>query len=139
MEERKNQLDAKEYARRVYKIYRNGTLIGLGDPGETLYDDYGLSLGENYTYHVEGYKEGRKIAMSEPQSAVPSQTFARLRRIRQPQRSISENRKGGIAGMKIGNLYFSIGWKGRKKDVSGQEKDGWLLSESYSKTASEGS
>ena len=39
----------------VYKIYRNGTLIGE-TRGDT-YDDYGLSLGENYTYHVEGYKE----------------------------------------------------------------------------------
>ena len=53
----------------VYKIYRNGTLIGE-TRGDT-YDDYGLSLGENYTYHVEGYKEGRKIATSESQSAMP--------------------------------------------------------------------
>ena len=41
--------------------------------------------------------------------------------------------------MKIGNLYFSYRLERKKKDVSGQEKDGWLLSESYSKTGKEGS
>lgn len=121
----------------VYKIYRNGTLIGE-TRGDT-YDDYGLSLGENYTYHVEGYKEGRKIAMSEPQSAVPFRPSQDCDVYDNRNGQYLKNRKGGIAGMKIGNLYFSYRLERKKKDVSGQEKDGWLLSESYSKTGKEGS
>ena len=116
----------------VYKIYRNGTLIGE-TRGDT-YDDYGLSLGENYTYHVEGYKEGRKIATSEPQSAMPFRPSQDCDVYDYRNGQYLKNRKGGIAGMKIGNLYFSYRLERKKKAVSGQEKDGWLLSESYSKT-----
>lgn len=121
----------------VYKIYRNGTLIGE-TRGDT-YDDYGLSLGENYTYHVEGYKEGRKIATSEPQSAMPFRPSQDCDVYDNRNGQYLKNRKGGIAGMKIGNLYFSYRLERKKKAVSGQEKDGWLLSESYSKTGKEGS
>ena len=121
----------------VYKIYRNGTLIGE-TRGDT-YDDYGLSLGENYTYHVEGYKEGRKIAMSESQSAMPFRPSQDCDVYDNLNGQYLKNRKGGIAGMKIGNLYFSYRLERKKKAVSGQEKDGWLLSESYSKTGKEGS
>lgn len=121
----------------VYKIYRNGTLIGE-TRGDT-YDDYGLSLGENYTYHVEGYKEGRKIAMSESQSAMPFRPSQDCDVYDNLNGQYLKNRKGGIAGMKIGNLYFSYRLERKKKNVSGQEKDGWLLSESYSKTGKEGS
>lgn len=121
----------------VYKIYRNGTLIGE-TRGDT-YDDYGLSLGENYTYHVEGYKEGRKIATSEPQSAMPFRPSQDCDVYDNLNGQYLKNRKGGIAGMKIGNLYFSYRLERKKKNVSGQEKDGWLLSESYSKTGKEGS
>ena len=121
----------------VYKIYRNGTLIGE-TRGDT-YDDYGLSLGENYTYHVEGYKEGRKIAMSESQSAMPFRPSQDCDVYDNLNGQYLKNRKGGIAGMKIGNLYFFYRLERKKKNVSGQEKDGWLLSESYSKTGKEGS
>lgn len=121
----------------VYKIYRNGTLIGE-TRGDT-YDDYGLSLGENYTYHVEGYKEGRKIATSESQSAMPFRPSQDCDVYDNLNGQYLKNRKEGIAGMKIGNLYFSYRLERKKKDVSGQEKDGWLLSESYSKTGKEGS
>lgn len=121
----------------VYKIYRNGTLIGE-TRGDT-YDDYGLSLGENYTYHVEGYKEGRKIATSEPQSAMPFRPSQDCDVYDNRNGQYLKNRKGGIAGMKIGNLYFSYRLERKKKAVGGQEKDGWLLSESYSKTGKEGS
>ena len=106
--------------------------------GDT-YDDYGLSLGENYTYHVEGYKEGRKIATSEPQSAMPFRPSQDCDVYDNRNGQYLKNRKGGIAGMKIGNLYFSYRLERKKKAVSGQEKDGWLLSESYSKTGKEGS
>lgn len=121
----------------VYKIYRNGTLIGE-TRGDT-YDDYGLSLGENYTYHVEGYKEGRKIATSEPQSAMPFRPSQDCDVYDNRNGQYLKNRKGGIAGMKIGNLYFSYRLERKKKAVSEQKKDGWLLSESYSKTGKEGS
>ena len=114
----------------VYKIFRNGTLIGE-TRGDT-YDDYGLSLGENYTYHVEGYKEGRKIATSESQSAMPFSPSQDCDVYDNRNGQYLKNREGGISGMKIGDLYFSYRLERKKKTVDGQEKDGWLLSESYS-------
>lgn len=121
----------------VYKIFRNGTLIGE-TRGDT-YDDYGLSLGENYTYHVEGYKEGRKIATSESQSAMPFSPSQDCDVYDNRNGQYLKNREGGISGMKIGDLYFSYRLERKKKTVDGQEKDGWLLSESYSTTGKEGS
>ena len=121
----------------VYKIFRNGTLIGE-TRGDT-YDDYGLSLGENYTYHVEGYKEGRKIATSESQSAMPFSPSQDCDVYDNRNGQYLKNREGGISGMKIGDLYFSYRLERKKKTVDGQEKDGLLLSESYSTTGKEGS
>ena len=90
----------------VYKIFRNGTLIGKTQ-GDT-YDDYGLSLGENYTYHVEGYKEGRKIATSESQSAMPFSPSQDCDVYDNRNGQYLKNREGGISGMKIGEVLHKL-------------------------------
>ena len=77
--------------------------------------------------------------MSESQSAMPFRPSQDCDVYDNLNGQYLKNRKGGIAGMKIGNLYFSYRLERKKKNVSGQEKDGWLLSESYSKTGKEGS
>ena len=51
----------------LYKIYRDGTLIGEAK-GNT-YDDYGLANGKTFTYYVEAFKNGQKVATSISQQA----------------------------------------------------------------------
>lgn len=44
----------------IYKIYRDGKLIG--EARGNVFDDYNLPVGQTYRYHVEGYRDGRKLA-----------------------------------------------------------------------------
>ena len=52
----------------LYKIYRDGNCIGEAK-GNT-YDDYNLKADKTFTYHVEAFKEGKKIATSASQQAT---------------------------------------------------------------------
>ena len=90
----------------LYKIYRNGDLIGEAK-GDT-YDDYGLAVGKTFTYHVEAFKDGRKVATAISQQAT---TFTPIGEGRIYDnlngKYITEERSGKPQGMKIGDLYFS--------------------------------
>lgn len=115
----------------VYKVYRDGTLIGE-TAGDT-FDDYGLTLGKSYAYYVEGYKNGAKVATAEKQSATPFKA--------EGQSSIYDNLDGketGVSsakpsGFKIGKKYYQY------KMERGQQSNNWTLTESSSATGMKGS
>lgn len=117
----------------LYKIYRDGNLIGEAK-GDT-YDDYDLAVGKTFTYHVEAFKDGKKVATAESQQAT---TF-----ISSGKGKVYDNLNGKYittessdkpGGIKIGDLYFSYKIENVEKDVDGKLLKGWLVTESYSKT-----
>lgn len=122
----------------LYKIYRNGDLIGEAK-GDT-YDDYGLAVGKTFTYHVEAFKDGRKVATAISQQAT---TFTPIGEGKIYDnlngKYITEERSGKPQGMKIGDLYFSYKIENTEKEADGQKTKGWLVTESYSKTGLDGS
>lgn len=87
-----------------YKIYRDGNLIGesTGD----VFDDYNLDVGKTYTYYVEGYQAGQKIATSLDHQATP---FTHSEEV-----SVYENSNGNGGGnsrkqpdgIKVGDQYY---------------------------------
>lgn len=122
----------------LYKIYRDGNLIGEAK-GNT-YDDYDLTVGKTFTYHVEAFKNGEKVATAESQQAT---TFTP-----NGKRRIYDNLTGKYittessnkpGGMKIGALYFSYRIENVGKEIDGKQLKGWLVTESYSKTGLDGS
>lgn len=44
----------------LYKIYRDGNLIGETKGG--TFDDYSLPVGKSFTYYIEAFNNGQKIA-----------------------------------------------------------------------------
>ena len=52
----------------LYKIYRDNNLIGEAK-GNT-YDDYNLMVNKTFTYHVEAFYNGQKVATSISQQAT---------------------------------------------------------------------
>lgn len=122
----------------LYKIYRDGNCIGEAK-GNT-YDDYNLKADKTFTYHVEAFKEGKKIATSASQQAT---TFTPS-----GETKIYDNLNGKYItkesikkpqGMKIGDLYFSYKMENVEKEIDGQTLKGWLATESFSPTGLDGS
>lgn len=122
----------------LYKIYRDGNLIGEAK-GNT-YDDYALTVGETFTYHVEAFKDGEKVATAISQQAT---TFSPIGKV-----TVYDNWNGKYInkqsatkpqGMKIGNLFYSYKMENTEKAVDGQSVKGWLVSERFSRTGLEGS
>lgn len=122
----------------LYKIYRDGNCIGEAK-GNT-YDDYNLKADKTFTYHVEAFKEGKKIATSASQQAT---TFTP-----NGETKVYDNLNGKYItkesaqkpqGMKIGELYFSYKMENVEKEVDGQTLKGWLATESFSPTGLNGS
>ncbi len=122
----------------LYKIYRDGNLIGEAK-GDT-YDDYDLAVGKTFTYHVEAFKDGKKVATAESQRAT---TFTPI-----GEGSVYDNLNGKYitknssnkpGGIKIGDLYFSYKIENVEKEIDGKPLKGWLVTESYSKTGHGGS
>lgn len=122
----------------LYKIYRDGNLIGEAK-GNT-YDDYALTVGETFTYHVEAFKDGEKVATAVSQQAT---TFPPIGKV-----TVYDNLNGKYTtkesatkpqGMKIGNLFYSYKMENTEKAVDGQSVKGWLVSERFSRTGLEGS
>lgn len=121
-----------------YKIYRDGNLIGEAK-GNT-YDDYDLKTGKTFTYHVEAFKDGKKVATAASQEAT---TF-----IPSGEMKVYDNLNGKYLtkesankpqGIKIGELYFSYKMEKVEKEADGQTLNGWMASESYSPTGLNGS
>lgn len=121
----------------LYKIYRDGNLIGEAK-GDT-YDDYNLAVGKTFTYHVEAFKDGEKVATAESQQAT---TFTPV-----GKGEVYDNLNGKYItklssnkpqGIKIGDLYFSYKIDNTEKEIDGQKTKGWLVTESYSKTGLNG-
>ena len=122
----------------LYKIYRDGNLIGE-TKGDT-FDDYNLTVGKTFTYHVEAFKDGKKVATAESQQAI---TFAPV-----GKGEVYDNLNGKYItklssnkpqGIKIGALYFSYKIDNTEKEIDGQKTKGWQVTESYSKTGLNGS
>ena len=122
----------------LYRIYRDGNCIGEAK-GNT-YDDYNLKADKTFTYHVEAFKEGKKIATSASQQAT---TFTP-----NGETKVYDNLNGKYItkesaqkpqGMKIGELYFSYKMENVEKEVDGQTLKGWLATESFSPTGLNGS
>ena len=122
----------------LYKIYRDGNLIGE-TKGDT-FDDYNLTVGKTFTYHVEAFKDGKKVATAESQQAI---TFAPV-----GKGEVYDNLNGKYItklssnkpqGIKIGALYFSYKIDNTEKEIDGQKTKGWQVTESYSKTGINGS
>lgn len=122
----------------LYKVYRDGNLIGEAN-GDT-YDDYDLAVGKTFTYHVEAFKDGKKVATAESQQATtftPSGKGKVYDNLNGKYITTESSNKPG--GMKIGNLYFSYRIENVEKDVDEKQLKGWLVTESYSKTGFDGS
>ena len=122
----------------LYKIYRDSNLIGEAK-GNT-YDDYDLAVGKTFTYYVEAFKDGKKVATAESQQATtftPSGKGKVYDNLNGKYITTESSNKPG--GMKIGNLYFSYKIENTEKTVDGQQLKGWLVTESYSKTGLNGS
>lgn len=122
----------------LYKIYRDGNLIGEAK-GDT-YDDYDLAVDKTFTYYIEAFKDGKKVATAVSQQAT---TFIPV-----GETKVYDNLNGKYLtkessdkpqGMKIGNRYFSYKMDHIEKEVEGQLLKGWQASESYSKTGLKGS
>ncbi|MDR1716079.1 MAG: chitobiase/beta-hexosaminidase C-terminal domain-containing protein [Prevotella sp.] len=115
----------------LYKVYRDGKLIGeaIGD----VYDDYGLPVGKTYTYSVEAYKDGNKVVTAVPQQVTTFSPTGEVMSIYDNinGKFISERKSDKPTGFKIGDLYFSYRCE--------KGTDGWIISESYSKTGLKGS
>ncbi len=122
----------------LYKIYRDSNLIGE-TKGDT-YDDYDLAVGKTFTYYIEAFKDGEKVATAESQQAT---TFTPSGKgevyDNQNGKYITTESSNKPRGMKIGNLYFSYKIENTEKTVDGQQLKGWLVTESYSKTGLNGS
>ena len=123
----------------LYKIYRDNNLIGEAK-GNT-YDDYNLMVNKTFTYHVEAFYNGQKVATSISQQAttfIPtgeSKVYDNLN-----GKYITKESSGNKPqGMKINDLYFSYKIENTEKTVDGQQLKGWLVTESYSKTGLNGS
>lgn len=117
----------------LYKIYRDGIFIGEAK-GDT-YDDYDLKTGETFTYHVEAFKDGKKVATAVSHKA---KTF-----IPDGEMKVYDNLNGKYLtkestnkpqGIKIEDLYYSYKMEKVEKEVDGQTLNGWMASESYSLT-----
>lgn len=122
----------------LYKIYRNGIFIGE-TKGDT-YDDYDLEVDKTFSYHVEAFKNGQKVATAISQQAT---TFTPI-----GEGNIYDNLNGKYLskdnsnqpqGIKIDNLYFSYKIENIEKEVDSKKIKGWLVTESYSKTGLNGS
>lgn len=121
----------------LYKIYRDGNLIGEAK-GDT-YDDYSLPVGKSFTYYIEAFNNGQKVATTVPKKAT---TFMPTNKGRVYDNlngkyitTVSSNKPQGI---KIGDLYFSYKIDNTEKEIDGQKTKGWLVTESYSKTGLNG-
>ena len=123
----------------LYKIYRNGKIIGTAK-GNT-YDDYNLAIDKTYNYYVEAFYNEQKVATSISQQAttfIPtgeSKVYDNLNG-KYITKSSSNNKPGG---MKINDFYFSYKIEKTEKAVDGKRLKGWLVTESYSKTGLDGS
>lgn len=122
----------------LYKIYRDGNLIGETKGG--TFDDYSLPVGKSFTYYIEAFNNGQKIATAASQKAT---TFMPTHEGRVYDNlngkyitKISSNKPQGI---KIGDLYFSYKIDNTEKEIDGQKIKGWLVTESYSNTGLNGS
>ena len=115
-----------------YKVYRNGQLIG--ETQGNTYDDYDLKTDQTYTYRIDAYREHHKTASSATQE---TRTFTYS-----GETALYDNRNGRHlrttpdkpSGFKIGKTYFSYRLHRTHKNLNGKEENGWLLSESESKT-----
>lgn len=118
----------------LYKIYRDGNLIGEVK-GDT-YDDYNLAVDKTYTYYVEAFYNGQKVATSISHQAttfIPtgeSKVYDNLN----GKYITRKNSSNKPQGMKINNLYFSYKIENTEKTVDGKQLKGWLVTESFSKT-----
>ena len=122
----------------LYKVYRDGEFIGEAK-GNT-YDDYDLAVGKTFTYHVEAFKDGKKVGTAISQQAT---TFTPVGEVEVYDnlngKYISKGSTNKPQGMKIGNLYYSYKIENTEKNVDGQSLKGWMASESYSPTGLDGS
>ena len=115
-----------------YKVYRNGQLIG--ETQGNTYDHYDLKTDQTYTYRIDAYREHQKTASSATQE---TRTFTYS-----GETALYDNRNGRHlrttpdkpSGFKIGKTYFSYRLHRTHKNLNGKEENGWLLSESESKT-----
>lgn len=121
-----------------YKIYRDKSLIG--EVKGNTYDDYDLTIGKTFTYHVEAFKDGEKVATAESQQAT---TFTQNVEGRVYDnfngKYITKDLSNKPQGMQIGDLYFSYRIENAEKEVDGKQLKGWVVTESYSKTGYDGS
>ena len=113
-----------------YHVFRDGKQIGTAK-GDT-YDDYNLEVGKTYSYYVEAYRDGAKVATAAAQSAttfVPSADVTVYDNY--DGKEIRKMSKSKPEGFKIGNLFFkySISRNDEKKDGN---KD-WVVTECFSK------
>ena len=121
----------------LYKIYRDSNLIGE-TKGDT-YDDYDLAVGKTFTYYIEAFKDGKKVATAESQQATTF-TLSRKGKVYDNLNGkyITTESSNKPKGMKIGNLYFSYKIENVEKDIDGKQLKGWLVTESYSQTGLDG-
>lgn len=116
----------------LYKIYRDGKLIGE-TRGDT-YDDYALLAGKTYSYYVEAYKGGAKVATADSQEAATFTPVGKGRLYDNKDGKYLSEGTNASEGMKIGNLYFSY----LMQRIEKPEGKGWSVTESYSSTGRKG-
>lgn len=87
-----------------YKIYRDGEFIveSTGD----VFDDYNLEVGKTYTYHVEGYKAGQKIATSVDHQATTFTPAGDVSVYDNSNGKRSRGNKEQSNGIKVGDQYY---------------------------------
>ena len=76
----------------LYKIYRDNNLIGEAK-GNT-YDDYNLMVNKTFTYHIEAFYNGQKVATSISQQAttfIPTGESKVYKKILRRQTTRNEN------------------------------------------------
>ncbi len=114
----------------AYKIYRDGKL--LKEVRTVTFDDYALPVGKSFSYKVEAYKGGQKVAESLPQSAA---TFTPTGNIRTYDnlngKYVGETKAvNKPEGFKIGGAYYKYSIERGNKGGN----NGWIMTETTSKT-----
>lgn len=119
----------------TYKIYRDNKLIGesKGD----VFDDYDLPVGETFTYYVEAYRDGKKLATATHQEASTFSPQGEVDIYDNKKGKYVSQRKNRIHGIKIGDSYFSYKMEKIEKVEDGKQLKGWAVFESYSQTGIE--
>jgi hypothetical protein len=109
------------------KVYRDGNLIGQ-IPGD-VYDDYDLEIGKTYSYFVEAYKDGKKIATSVPHQV---NTFNPTGDVSIYNNHNGKNTIKRSRGFLVNNKYYAYDVREIEKSINGNTTKGRAIFERVS-------